>query len=150
MKRLFNGLLLPSFLALMLIGPVLAQTLPDTNAHPVSQTKPKVDLACMQNAVEKRDNAIITAWDNFYNAAKTALQARKDALKTAWANTDRKARRAATKSAWNNYRAAIQKARHDFHAARRAAWQQFYTDRKACGPKAARDDASHQGLDRNL
>jgi|GEM_PF-2519291 len=50
-------------------------------------------LTCVQNAIDARDNAIIMGLDAYYPAAKTAIQTRQAALKTAWTKfeSDRKA-----------------------------------------------------------
>ena len=52
-----------------------------------------VTLACVQTAIDGRDNAIIAGLDAYYPAAKTALQTRQATLKAAWTKfeADRKA-----------------------------------------------------------
>ena len=109
-----------------------------------------LDIACIKSAVEKRDTAIIAAFDALHDSAKTALIARKTALLAAWDIADRTARRAALKNAWKTYGEAIASARRTFRAARLAAWQQFRTDRKACGKAATSDDRTESGIDAKL
>ncbi len=120
----------------------------NTNTHKPTVTT--VDLVCMQNAVDKRDTAIMSALDTYTAAAKTALQTRKDELKAGWALTDVKARNAALKAAWKKYRDAIRVARKTFRDAKRADWRQFTTDRKACRSTASSDDSAGQGVDETL
>ena len=93
---------------------------------------PATDLVCIQNAVTKRDNAVISAWDKFTPAVRTALVARRDALVVAWAKTDRQERRTAIRSAWDAYRKAVKDARATLKSDRKAAWEQYGIDRKAC------------------
>lgn len=93
---------------------------------------PSADLICMQTAVEKRDNAIIAAWDNLSSSMKTALQTRRDALKSAWGISIKKDRNKAIRSAWTNFKLARRIARRNFLAARRTAWDQFGIGIKNC------------------
>lgn len=91
-----------------------------------------VDLPCMQAAVEKRDNAVIAAFDTYTAALKTALQTRRDALKAAWGITDRAARREGLKVAWLAFRDARRSAVQVFKRAKQQAWEQFRMDHKTC------------------
>lgn len=105
---------------------------PTETPSPTTAT-PSVDLICLQIAVEKRDNAIIAAWDTVSSSIKTALQNRRDSLKSAWGISIRKDRNKAITSAWSHFRSARIIARGIFIGARRAAWDQFYADKKSCG-----------------
>lgn len=137
---------------------VLAQTaetttapvvLTATTATPtVKAIERKLDLACMQTSVEKRDNAIIAAWDKFTPAIKTALETRKTALKSAWTNTDKKARREAIKKTWTDYRDAVKTTRKTFNSERKAVWKTFNVERKSCG--GLPDDATTEAVDNQL
>ena len=109
----------------------------------MTKTAPKpLDVACISSAVDKRDTAIAGVFDTL----KSAVMTRKDALKSAWAQTDQKARRTALKSAWKDYASSVSSAR----SARKATWTAFYTDRKSCGAGAATDDTATQASDQNL
>jgi len=118
--------------------PVFAQTTSSTPAPsstpiPSHSPMPKpIDLACMQTAIGKRDGAIISALDAYYNAAKSALTTRQSALQAAWGMTDKKTRTSAQRKAWSDYRASIKTARKTFQNARTSAWKGFATDAKAC------------------
>lgn len=107
-------------------------------------------LACMQTAVDSRDTAIIAAWDTQYPAVKTALQTRQSALKAAWAQTEQKTRRDATRTAWDAYKNSAKSARTAMKAAHKTAWTKFEADRKACSPKATKDDNGSLGIDSQL
>lgn len=108
----------------------------------------QVDSACMQNAVEKRDSAIISAVDAYAGTVKTALQTRKDALKAAWAITDKAQRNAALKAAWAAFNGTWKNARQALSEQRKAAWSAFKADAKAC--KQPEADAGGEKGDGNL
>ena len=92
-----------------------------------------LDNTCMVTAVEKRDNAVISAWDTYSAKAKTALETRRDALKTAWADTNRATRRASLRSAWRSYKASIRTARRELKSSRGSAWNTFKSEARTCG-----------------
>lgn len=125
-KKLLIGLVLAS-LVFGVFAYVKAQ-----EATPTPSTTPAVDLACMQTAVEKRDNAIIAAWDTLSTSIKTALQTRRDALKAAWGISDKKERAKAIKQAWTDFRKTKKESARTFNRARKAAWKQFRADANAC------------------
>jgi hypothetical protein len=105
-----------------------------------------LDLSCMVSAVEKRDNAIIAAWDTFSTTHKTALETRRDALKTAWADSNKATRRAAVRNAWRTFRNSKKNAWRTRKSAIRSAWRTFNAERKACGAQAA-DESGTQATD---
>ena len=108
------------------------------------------EIECIQNAIEKRDDSILSAIDKRYESQKSALVTRKTDLIAAWNIGNQKNRRTAIKNAWQKYSAAIQKSRKGYDASRLNAWKQFYTDRKACGKNAISDDRTTEGIDNNL
>lgn len=123
----------------LLIGAVLASLVfavfayvKAENATPTPPTTTGVNLACMQTAVEKRDNAIISAWDALTASIKTALSVRRDALKAAWGISDKRERRDAIRKAWTDFKNTKKEASRAFNQARKDAWKQFKTDARAC------------------
>ena len=124
---------------------VYAQTAPTPKT-----TKPTVNLACLQNVVERRDNSIIATVDGYHATIKTALETRRDGLKTAFGTGDRTQRQSAIRNAWNTYKATQRKAKTTLRDARNAAWQKFTSDRKACGSGAAAEDKTPSGVDAEL
>lgn len=114
------------FLAAVVILPVLA------NAAPKPSSRVTVDPVCVQNAVTKRENAIIAGVDAFSTTVKSALQTRRDSLVNAWSITDKNQRRAAIKTAWDAFRGTWKSASTALRNARKAAWAQYRTDAKAC------------------
>ncbi len=105
MNKTFGISLVASLLSLAIALPVIGQTTNTTTPTATSthSMAGEVNLVCMQNAVLKRETAIASALDAYYNAEKAALTARTSALNSAWGIADRKARRAALKSAWKTF-----------------------------------------------
>ncbi len=127
----------------------------DVNNKPmVSRTpRPEATLsveakACMQNAVDKRDSAIILAVDTFSSSIKSALSTRKDAFKAAWGQSNKVDIRLGLRTAWDAYSKSAKEARRALNAARKAAWTQYRTDARACKPSV--EDKSNEGADTQL
>ena len=116
----------------------------------VKANKPEVNVTCMQNAVEKRDNALVVAVDAYHTSVRGALLARRDALQAAWEKTERKERRAALKAAWQTYKETRATAGKALKEIKRASWQTYKIDWKACGYSGASDDKTGAGVDAQL
>ncbi len=108
--------------------PAFAQT----SAGTPTASAPKMDLACVQNAVDVREGAIGDAFSSFTTSENTALSARKSALHDAWGMTDGKSRRAARDKAWSDYHIANKAAFAALRTAKKSAWSAFETASKAC------------------
>lgn len=133
-------------IAVALFGSLALAANAETTATTPATNRPRVDLACMVNAVGKREAAIGAAFSTFSSAMQSALSARQSALAAAWALTDAKARRAGIRSAWETFRKAKRQARLTHNAAIKAAWSTFRTDAKACHGTAS-EESSGQGQD---
>ena len=96
------------------------------------ETAATVDVPCIQNAVDKRDTAISDGVDAYAAAVKTSLSTRKDALKAAWALTDKTQRTAAIKAAWSAFAGTWKKASMAMKSAKNDAWKTFGSDAKTC------------------
>lgn len=108
------------------------------------------EIACLMTALDTRDTAILSALDAYYATVKTAVTDRTTALKAAWSQTDRSARRAAIRKAWGDFRKAAMTARNTLRKAKLDAWKQWNTDRKTCAPSAPADDTANSSVDMNL
>ncbi len=115
-------------------------------AQQAKSAKTAVDLACTSTAVEKRENTIITAEATLHTSWSTALTTRRDALKTAWAITDRTERRQAIKDAWTAYKKSRKAAFATWRESRNGSWKTWNTERKACGASEG-DDKTTKGID---
>ena len=144
-------------LALSVAAPVFAQEAtptpaPNPSPSPTVKPKPAYDGACMQAAVDKRDTAIIAAFDKYAASVKSALETRRSALKDAWGKPTPKERRAAIKAAWAAYRKSVRGARQQLNKDKRAVWKQFRLDAKACRPASADlgTESGGEGADQSL
>jgi hypothetical protein len=103
-------------------------------AYPAfAETSTSTDVGiCMQKAVEKRDTAIISAYDTYSAGLKTALTARMADLKSAWGMADKSARKTAIKDAWAKFKTTRAGLRQTLGSSRDASWITFRNDRVAC------------------
>ncbi len=90
-------------------------------------------ISCMQDAVEKRDTAIISSVSTFSTSVTSSLTTRKDAIKASWNLATKEERDSARKTAWENYKTSALQSRQDLKTRKSKAWDQFRIDRKACG-----------------
>lgn len=160
LRKIGVSLLLAPLMSAALALPALAQTTTPRQMSPktvdpmrsAATTTPKrtVDVACIGAAVDMREGAIISALDTYHGATKTALEARRAALKAAWAIAESKERRAAIKAAWSTFRGTWSRTSKALREAKRAAWKTYRDARKACGPNAASDDPTNESVDANL
>lgn len=105
------------------------------------------DLVCMQTAVATRETAVVSSFDTYFTTLKTALTARMDDLKAAWALTDATARQEAIKKAWSDFDAAMKGDRETLKTAKKSVWDAFQTSKKTCH---AANDAKDSKDDTNL
>lgn len=137
---------LTTFVSLALMA---STTLPALALAPTPVPPKTVNVACIQAAIDKRDTAVISAYDTLHTSIVAALNTRKEALKSAWAKTERIERRTALKNAWAAYHASRRSAQQAWRASRRTVWQTFRTEAKACSPTTT-FDASNEASDITL
>lgn len=134
-----------TFATLILLTPLLAfaQSGTSTSTKPVlkDQTIASTTVACVQTALEKRENALIAAHDSQNTAVKTALTKRMTTLKDAWAQPDRASRVAKRQEAYKVFRTEVQTANTAMKTARNTAWKTYETEAKACGIKGGTGEA---------
>jgi hypothetical protein len=89
----------------------------------------------MQNALEKRENALITAHDAFAASVKTAIQNRLTGLKASW-ELDRKARITKREATYKAFRTEMQTAHTAIRNTKNSTWKVYQADaqglRSAC------------------
>jgi hypothetical protein len=144
MKKLFL-IALPILVASLFVLAQESTTTPTTTPEstttpptttPTSTTTPKgkeFDLACMKNAVEKREDALKTARETLFNKINQAYDERKTALLNAWTFQNHKERQQKIREAWNNFRKSVKSAWSEYRKAHNQAWKTFVQDRKNCG-----------------
>jgi hypothetical protein len=92
----------------------------------------QIDLGCLTKAVEKRENALISAYETFSAEIKSALEKRKADLITAWGINNWYERNKARINAWNNFRKAKREATRKYNATVRKIWREFHQEAKNC------------------
>lgn len=139
-KKFLNSLIISLFIFSIFVFPAIAQT-------NQKNSKKIFDTVCMQNAVNKRENTIISSVNIFSASIKSAMEARKSSLNSAWAISDTNERRTAIKKAWNDFKDKNKEATMGFRTEKKQAWKTFYTERKLCGTAGTSDDTSTEGHD---
>ena len=102
-------------------------------ATPTPPRGKQIDLVCMKNAVEKRENDLKTARETYFNKISQAYEERKTALSQAWTVENHKERQRAIHSAWQNFRKNVRSAWAEYKKAHNQIWRTFVQDRKNCG-----------------
>ncbi len=121
-------------IALFLIGGlsfVLAEDkviFPNSNAN----TKNKVDLVCMQKAVETRETAVAAAYDKQTTTIKSGLAARKLDLIEAWKKQTVRERTLAIVAASKKFRSTRFNAHKTYQQEVRLAWTAYKQQAKVC------------------
>jgi hypothetical protein len=137
MKKIITIAFVLTVVPLLVLGQTTTTTVP--SATPTSETAtpttPKgkqVNLDCMKNAVEKRENALKTARETYFNKINQAYDERKTALLNAWTIQNHKERQRAVRVAWDNFKKSLKSARAEYKKAHNQAWNTFVKDRKSC------------------
>ncbi|GEM_PF-1402006 len=110
-------------------GGVSATTTASTTPGVIST----INLVCMQNAIEKRDTALIAAEVTANTSIVSALTTRKNSLKAAWTLTDVNARATAIVAAEKAYRVSVQATAKTKRTTEASVAVTFKTDTMACG-----------------
>ena len=122
-----------TLLTIALLASPLFTSAQTTVATSTAATLTQTKIVCAQTAVEKRDVAIIAGHNNFNTAITTALTARKDAVKSAFALKEKNAVKEARKTYNNTFSTSIKKAHTDMRTVRVNAWNAFKNEMKICG-----------------
>lgn len=141
-------LLIVSFFVLGMTTSVLAVAY-DNSGTPYDSSgtqKPKFDPTCIQTALEKRENAVIAAFNKKTTAIRVALEQRKVALKDAWGKQTVRERVLARAKAWKAFKTANFNANKIYQKEVKVVWQQFNKERRACRITEANDEANGQDL----
>ena len=135
-KLIFISLLLFVATLFVLAQELISTTTTSTPTSPTTTpTSPKgkqVDLTCMKNAVEKRENALRAARETYFSKLNQAYEERKTALLNAWSIENHQERRRAIHSAWENFRKSVKSAKAEYRKAHNQIWKTFVQDRKNC------------------
>lgn len=112
-----------------------------------------VDINCMKPLVEKRENALLSAWESYAGEIKTARETRKSELLNAWSIEDPFLRHSAIKSAWNKWRLSVITAKNHWITERIKIWSNFRAEAQNCqatsieGPSLEEVPTTPEGMD---
>jgi DNA repair ATPase RecN len=124
-------------LALVLLGATYIVSIPHAEARETkvrsnaSTTIPRVDNSCVSEAVAVREDALMSAWDNYQTDIKTALTERKTSLVAAWNLETVKDRTKAVKAAWKVWKSSSKTVHNELRNDRKSAWNTFKQTVKA-------------------
>lgn len=110
---------------------------------PTPSPTPADKIGCIRSALDKRENSVNSAFDEFSGSLRNALATRKNQLLDAWNTATSVEQRKATLAAWSKYRTFRQEAAALFNQKRNAAWSQYSTDRRTCGISANNESQSN-------
>jgi peptidoglycan hydrolase-like protein with peptidoglycan-binding domain len=128
-------------------GPATRQAIKEHLIQNESASNAVVDIACMKPAVEKRENALLAAYNVYDTKVKAAREAKKTALLAAWNIQDAKERKEAIKQAWKTFQDSSKTAWKEFLTSKKTAWTQFEQDRKNCKAPATGESAGLEVID---
>ncbi len=113
------------FVISLFVSPVFAQ-------ERAVKASPKIDVACIQNAIDIRDTALAKMVNDWSSSTGNALRTRREALKDSWSIIDYKKRRFAQRTAWSEYRKLLRSANASKAKERSRTWKKFEQDRRQC------------------
>jgi hypothetical protein len=91
-----------------------------------------VNIICMKTAVEKRESALLSAYDVYAGKLRTVREIKKTDLLAAWSIQDPKERQAAIKAAWDKHRQSVKAVTKEWNQSRKTIWVQFAQEAKIC------------------
>lgn len=113
-----------------------------TSTNPTTASATSTQITCMQNALEKRENALISAHDTYGAAVKTALTNRLTGLKSSWTMSEKKDRITKREATYKSFRTEMQAANSTLRNVKNTAWKTFQADAKVCGIKGTGENPS--------
>lgn len=131
-------------------GPLTRQMLKKVLQSETGLSQQVVDVACMKTAVEKRENALISAYAILMDKTKAARETRKTDLLSAWSIQDAKERHKAINEAWAKFRKSSRDTHVEWLKSRNTAWVQFEKDRIACKAPSTGEKNSLEEVDAGL
>lgn len=131
MKKLLGKVFLTTTTVILGTVATFAQSTTTSTTTPSTGT----EANCMTIALEKRENALITANDTYSEAVKLALQTRLNNLKSSWAQSDRKIRIEKRLAAYKTFKNDLQAANNVLRNSKSAIWKTYQNDAKVCGIK---------------
>lgn len=135
MKKTITTIALFTLLATS-IPMLFAQTSISTTTTKKIKTVKKVDVLCLQNAIEKRDSTLIAGLNTENASLVAAMTARKDSLKSAISLSSSAQIQAARKNSESSFKTSVKSAHEAMKGTRTSSWSIYKTEAKACGSTA--------------
>ena len=129
--RTATSAVLTLLMAGTLAAPAFAEEM-TTSVRTDTTVASQSDLACMGNAVDAREAAVLTARTDFNARIIAALTVRRAALKAAFTISNNNDRRVAIKSTWDSFSKASVSARAQYKTDIKTDWKIFTDAVKAC------------------
>lgn len=117
----------------MILGAVaIATEIKTTNLIPPVQQLSGVVITCSNTALEKRENAVISAVTAYQTTELASLNDRKSGLLTAWNKTTKSELKSAVSAVRKIYKATISGAKSVLRTAKESAWTTYKNDIRVC------------------
>ncbi len=105
-------------------------------------------LACVAKAVADREAKIQSAFSAFSSSMTSAFQTRASDLASAWAMSDKTARKEAIRNAWKKFSDSKRAARKTYNIATKTAWKDFKKAKKDCNLSKSMEERESEGADK--
>ena len=116
----------------LLLGGVLFAGLPVLAQDSTSKVPSKINVSCIQDAIDERDTSLANMVNNWASSVKSALESRRDEEKSSWDISNYKERRFVQRKVWGDYGKSLRNANAEKKKERVRAWKKFEHDRKEC------------------
>ncbi|MEO7464720.1 MAG: hypothetical protein ABIV42_04510 [Nitrosospira sp.] len=123
--------------------PVLAQGA--TSKIPI-----KINVSCIQEAIDERDTFLANLVNNWSSSVKSALETRRDQERSSWDISNYKERRVVQRKVWGDYGKILRNANAEKKKERVRAWKKFEHDRKECQGAYSPEMTTGSTYDSNL
>ena len=115
-----------------LLGGVMFAGLPVLAQDSTSKVTGKINISCIQDAIDERDTLLANMVNDWASSVKSALESRRDEENSSWDISNYKERRFVQRKVWGDYGKVLRNANTIKKKERVRAWKKFEHDRKEC------------------
>jgi hypothetical protein len=134
-NKLMEKKILTIVLSIVFLIVLMTISVSATTTTASSSKQNTYNATCMQNAVIKRESAIMSAYQNFISQLVGEFQIRSASLISAYGLIDSKERKEAVKEAWKVYTISYRASTKEMTNTRDAIWRAFNSDKALCNNK---------------
>ena len=116
----------------LLLGGLMYAGLPVLAQDATSKIPIKINVSCIQDAIDERDTSLANLVNNWSSSVKSALETRRDQERSSWDISNYKERRLVQRKVWGDYGKILRNANAEKKKERVRAWKKFEHDRKEC------------------